>query len=100
MRARIISIAIILFVVAGFASAYDHRMRIDQQPLVVDSADEGEEKGQIVDLKADVVYPINIDGDSTVYCLVGNFVAHHNGAVIVCDSAVRYSDKRIECFYA
>lgn len=98
MRARIISIAIILFVVAGFASAYDHRMRIDQQPLVVDSADEGEEKGQIVDLKADVVYPINIDGDSTVYCLVGNFVAHHNGAVIVCDSAVRYSDKRIECF--
>ncbi len=97
MRARIISIAIILFVVAGFASAYDHRMRIDQQPLsTADSNDESE--GKVVDLKADVVYPITIDGDSTVYCLVGNFVAHHNGAVIVCDSAVRYSDKRIECF--
>lgn len=97
MRTRIISIAIILFVVAGFASAYDHRMRIDQQPLA-SGADEGAEDGKVVDLKADVVYPITIDGDSTVYCLVGNFVAHHNGAVIVCDSAVRYSDKRIECF--
>lgn len=98
MRARIISIVIVLFVVAGFASAYDHRMRVEQQPLTTSSAEEGNDDGQIVDLKADVVYPINIDGDSTVYCLVGNFVAHHNGAVIVCDSAVRYSDKRIECF--
>ena len=82
---------------AGFASAYDHRMNIDQQPLSSGDAN-GDGEGKIVDLKADVVYPITIDGDSTVYCLVGNFVAHHNGAVIVCDSAVRYSDKRIECF--
>ena len=97
MRARIISIAIILFVVAGFASAYDHRMQVDQRPLAANESEE-EQDGKVVDLKADVVYPITIAGDSTVYCLVGNFVAHHNGAVIVCDSAVRYSDKRIECF--
>ena len=95
MRTRVLSILIIVLVVAGFASAYDHRMHIDQQPL---SSPSQESDGKVVDLKADVVYPINIDGDSTVYCLVGNFVAHHNGAVIVCDSAVRYSDKRIECF--
>lgn len=31
-------------------------------------------------------------------CLVGNFAAHHNGAVITCDSAVRYNDMLIECF--
>ena len=97
MRAKIVSILIIVLVVAGFASAYDHRMNIDQQPLSSGDAN-GDGEGKIVDLKADVVYPITIDGDSTVYCLVGNFVAHHNGAVIVCDSAVRYSDKRIECF--
>ena len=97
MRAKIVSILIIVLVVAGFASAYDHRMNIDQQPLSSGNAN-GDEDGKVVDLKADVVYPITIDGDSTVYCLVGNFVAHHNGAVIVCDSAVRYSDKRIECF--
>ena len=96
MRAKILSILIIVVVVVGFASAYDHRMQFDQQPLGVGSSGEGE--GKVVDLKADVVYPITIDGDSTVYCLVGNFVAHHNGAVIVCDSAVRYNDKRIECF--
>ena len=97
MRTKIISILIILFVVAGFASAYDHRMQLDQQPLSSTNED-GQKDKQIVDLKADVVYPITIHGDSTVYCLVGNFVAHHNGAVIVCDSAVRYNDKRIECF--
>ena len=62
MRTKIISIAIILFVVAGFASAYDHRMRIDQQPLATSDA-ESEQEGKIVDLKADVVYPINLDGE-------------------------------------
>lgn len=73
-------------------------MRLDEQPLSSSGEGGSEKDGKVVDLKADVVYPITIDGDSTVYCLVGNFVAHHNGAVIVCDSAVRYSDKRIECF--
>ena len=29
---------------------------------------------------------------------MGNFAAQHNGAVITCDSAVRYSDMRIEFF--
>lgn len=56
-----------------------------------------QEESKLVDLKADVVYPIEWR-DTTVFCLVGNFAAHHNGAVITCDSAVRYSDKRIECF--
>lgn len=30
--------------------------------------------------------------------LVGDVVFHHNGAVITCDSAIRYSDRRIDCF--
>lgn len=47
--------------------------------------------------KSDDLYPIEI-GDSTAYCLVGNFAAYHNGAVITADSAVRYSDTHIECF--
>ena len=46
-----------------------------------------------VDFMADVVRPYNHATDSIVY-LVGNFAAHHNGAVISCDSAVRYSDAR------
>lgn len=46
-----------------------------------------------VDYMADLVKPYNKGGDSVIY-LVGNFAAHHNGAVIWCDSAVRFSDTR------
>lgn len=34
-------------------------------------------------------------GDSTIFILVGNFAAHHNGAVILADSAVRYSNRAL-----
>lgn len=57
--------------------------------------DEGKKK--LVDIKADIMYPIQT-GDSSAICLVGNVIFYHNGAVITCDSAVRYSDKRMECF--
>lgn len=43
------------------------------------------------------MYPIKI-ADSTAICLTGDVVFYHNGAVISCDSAVRYSDKHMECF--
>ena len=43
------------------------------------------------------MYPIKI-ADSTAICLTGEVVFYHNGAVISCDSAVRYSDKHMECF--
>lgn len=46
-----------------------------------------------IDFMADEVHPYNRGGDSVV-CFVGNFAAHHNGAVISCDSAVRFSDAR------
>lgn len=50
-----------------------------------------------VDLRADDAYYIS-KGDSTIFILVGNFAAHHNGAVIMADSAVRYSNQSFECF--
>lgn len=56
--------------------------------------EEGEKK--LIDLKSDLTGPI-APGDSVIF-LVGNFAAQHNGAVITCDSAVRYSDMRIEFF--
>jgi hypothetical protein len=46
-----------------------------------------------VDYIADLVKPYNQGSDSVIY-FVGNFAAHHNGAVIWCDSAVRYNDTR------
>ena len=51
----------------------------------------------MVDFVADRGYPIPY-GDTTATVLVGHFAAQHNGAVITCDSAIRYNDKRIECF--
>lgn len=52
---------------------------------------------KVVDLKADVMYPIEFR-DTSAVCLVGNVAFYHGGAVITCDSAVRYSEKRMECF--
>lgn len=55
---------------------------------------EPEAEKKLIDLKSDNMGPI-APGDSVIF-LVGNFAAQHNGAVITCDSAVRYSDMRIE----
>ena len=53
---------------------------------------------EVIDVTADVVFPYKINDTTEVMCLVGNFAAQHNGAVITADSAVRYNDKRLECF--
>lgn len=60
------------------------------------AADHQEAEKKIIHLKSDLSGPI-APGDSVLF-LVGNVAAQHNGAVITCDSAVRYSDTRIECF--
>ena len=52
---------------------------------------------RMVDMIADDSYLIE-KGDSTIFILVGNFAAHHNGTVILADSAVRYSNQSFECF--
>ena len=57
----------------------------------------GERK--IVDFQADIMRPIKISADSSVLNLLGHVVFYHNGAVITCDSAIRYNDKRMECFH-
>lgn len=46
---------------------------------------------------ADVTRPVQV-GDSTYIYLRGNVIIYHDGAVITCDSAVRYGDNRIDCF--
>lgn len=46
-----------------------------------------------IDFMADQVRPFYRGKDSIVY-FTGNFAAHHNGAVISCDSAVRFNDSR------
>ena len=83
---RFLSIAICLSAAAGFLSA--------RSGMPAPGQEEGEKK--LIDLKSDNMGPV-APGDSVIF-LVGNFAAQHNGAVITCDSAVRYSDMRIEFF--
>lgn len=84
---RLLSIAIVLSAAGGFLFARSGAQS-PQSSL--------QEQKKIIDLKSDLSGPI-APGDSVIF-LVGNFAAQHNGAVITCDSAVRYSDKRIEFF--
>ncbi len=53
---------------------------------------------ELIDIKANLVYPYDVNDTLSVLCLVGDFAAHHNGAIITADSAVRYGDDRLECF--
>ncbi|MDE7077456.1 MAG: hypothetical protein K2O55_02605, partial [Alistipes sp.] len=80
-----------IFAGAAFCGAIFARSGLQAPPQQGASAD-----AKIIDLKSDLSGPV-APGDSVIF-LVGNFAAQHNGAVIVCDSAVRYSDKRIEFF--
>ncbi len=59
--------------------------------------DDTEENKRVIDLKGRRFFPVPA-GDSTAYAFVGDVICYHNGAVITCDSMVRYSDMRIECF--
>ena len=61
------------------------------------SAPQQKNERRMVDMIADDSYLIE-KGDSTIFILVGNFAAHHNGTVILADSAVRYSNQSFECF--
>ena len=85
---RLVSIAAVVLAVAVVTA------RSGMQAPGAAGEEEGEKK--LIDLKSDLMGPV-APGDSVVF-LVGNFAAQHNGAVITCDSAVRYSDMRIEFF--
>ena len=81
----------LLSIIAVFLAAVVVTARSGMQ-----SPEEPEGEKKLIDLKSDLTAPV-APGDSVIY-LVGNFAAQHNGAVITCDSAVRYSDMRIEFF--
>ncbi len=65
-----------------------------QRPAPEQTESEGEKR--LIDFKSDLMAPI-APGDSAIY-MVRNFAAQHNGAVITCDSAVRYSPMHVEFF--
>lgn len=50
-----------------------------------------------VDIKSKRTRPVPV-GDTMGYALTGDVVLYHNGAVITCDSVVRYSEREMTCF--
>lgn len=54
-------------------------------------------KRDYVEMKSDEGWQMEHKGQK-IMVVVGNFAAHHNGTVITADSAVRYSERHIECF--
>lgn len=52
---------------------------------------------KVVDFSADVMRPVKI-ADSSALSLMGHVVFYHNGAVITCDSAIRFNDRMMNCY--
>lgn len=50
-----------------------------------------------MDIKSKRTRPVPV-GDTTGYALTGDVVLCHNGAVITCDSVVRYNERQMSCF--
>ena len=95
-------IFVLLFAGVLLAQGVGHRGSmaiVEAQTEVVSKPQQPQQpRKRKVDFMADLVKPYNKGEDSVVY-FIGNFAAHHNGAVIWCDSAVRYSDTRWGFFH-
>lgn len=101
---RALSTVAVLFAAAGFLFAQGGSLPRPTAPRgrgdslsVRPSPQPRQPERKTVFLKADKAYSIRV-ADSTATCMVGNFAALHNGTVITCDSAIRYSDVHLECF--
>ena len=101
MRRKIITPIIVFVLLLGAmfyaASGRSYRYVIDSESLFAAPQTSKSGERRMVDMVADDSYLVD-KGDSTIFILVGNFAAHHNGTVILADSAVRYSNQSFECF--
>ena len=101
MRRKIITPIILFALLFGAlfyaASGHNYHYQIDSDTLFAVPQPKGSSDRRMVDMIADDSYLVD-KGDSTIFILVGNFAAHHNGTVILADSAVRYSNQSFECF--
>ena len=98
-----VAIAVVLAFLASVVFAGTSGMPYLQAPPAERTSGDGDQKARsegessAVDIKSDLGRQTDHNG-SKIYIVVGNVAAHHNGAVITCDSAVRYSERRLECF--
>ena len=103
MRRKIFVPLILISLLCGAlfyaASGHNYHYAIEYDAIFSQSQSKksGSSDRHMVDMLADDSYLIE-QGDSTIFILVGNFAAHHNGTVILADSAVRYPNQSFECF--
>ena len=103
MRRKIFVPVILISLLCGAlfyaASGHNYHYAIEYDAIFSQSQSKksGSSDRHMVDMLADDSYLIE-QGDSTIFILVGNFAAHHNGTVILADSAVRYPNQSFECF--
>ena len=102
MKRRVVSISVLLVALASLVFAGSNGL----PSLTMPETEQREERPSIsgstpkrdyVEMKSDEGWQMVHNGQK-IMVVVGNFAAHHNGTVITADSAVRYSEKHIECF--
>ena len=101
MKRRVVAILVVLsaFVSLVFASGGGASLRPAEQSI--SRADRvptsNTSLNDYIYMKSDEGWQMEHDGRK-IMVVVGNFAAHHDGTVITADSAVRYSERHIECF--
>ena len=104
MRRRVVAISVSLVALASLVFAGSNGLPIlsvsqpaerDERASISEPARQA--KRSYVEMKSDEGWQMEHNGKK-IMVVVGNFAAHHNGTVITADSAVRYSERHIECF--
>ena len=102
MKRRVVAILVVLSVFASlvFASSGGASLRPAEQSYARTDDKIPTSNTSLNDyiyMKSDEGWQMELDGRK-IMVVVGNFAAHHDGTVITADSAVRYSERHIECF--
>ena len=105
MKRRVVAIAVTLVAVASLVFAGSNGLPTLSTSVTeergerpsISNGKTPDRKRDYVDMKSDEGWQMMHNGKK-IMIVVGNFAAHHNGAVITADSAVRYSERHIECF--
>ncbi len=102
MKRRVVAISVLLVALASLVFAGGNGLpslshtpteQQEERPSISGNTP----KRDYVDMKSDEGWQMEHNGRK-IMVVVGNFAAHHNGTVITADSAVRYSERHIECF--
>lgn len=102
MKRRVVAISVLLVALASLVFAGSNGLpslsfEPTEQQKERPSISGNTPKRDYVEMKSDEGWQMEHNGRK-IMVVVGNFAAHHNGTVITADSAVRYSERHIECF--